>query len=111
MTFLAQFHPTLLFTGVSRCGQSITRLDRDVVADAVGGANWSVEYHEAPDHETSLVVLPDEDEYLSTFVLSVAGSHFCLQECRHDVLHRLGEFGTLEEAVTALRRVMSGQTN
>jgi len=56
------------------------------------------------------MMLPDDDERLSTFVISASGAGFCLQECRGDVLRGLGEFATLVEVITGLRRAMSDQT-
>ena len=110
MTFLAKVPSMLQLAGTSRRRWPITSLDRDVVAQEIAGAGWSVDYHEAPDHETSLVVLPDADDALSTFVLSVVGSQFRLQECRDDALRGLGDFATLGEAVDALLDAMASQT-
>jgi hypothetical protein len=113
MTFLVKVRPMAQLPGVSHRRWPITSLDREVVAQELAGTGWSVAYHEAPDHETSLVVLPDEDDALPTFVLSVVrsvvGSQFRLEECRSDALGGLGDFSTLGEAVAALLDAMASQ--
>jgi hypothetical protein len=113
MTFLAQVQPMVQIAGASHCRWPITPLDRDDVAREIADAGWSVDYHEAPDHETCLVVLPDEDDALPTFVLSVVrsvvGSQFRLEECRNDALRGLGDYSTLGEAVAALLDAMASQ--
>ena len=84
-------------------------LDSTAVANAIAGWGWSVQYHEAPDYEASLMILPDDDDGLSTFVISAAAARFRLQECRDDALRHLGEFATLGDAVVRLRRAMADQ--
>jgi len=110
MTFLTHRPMMLEITNLSHESPPVSLLDRATVAEAIVGRGWSVEYHEAPDYETCLIVLPETDEGSPTFVISAAGSRFCLQGCRDDALHHLGEFRTLSETIKALRRALSGQT-
>ena len=84
-------------------------LDRTAVAAAIAGTGWSVLYHEAPDFEASLMVVPEDDDRFSTFVISVASSRFCVHECRRDVRYRRGQFDTLEGAITRLRHALADQ--
>jgi hypothetical protein len=86
-------------------------LDSTAVADAVAGMGWSVHHHEAPDYEVSLMILPEDDDRRSTFVISVAGAHLCLDEVRDDALRSLGRFATLEDTITKLRRAMAEQAD
>jgi len=87
----------------------VSVFDRDTVADAISDTSWSVEYHEAPDRQASLMIMPDTDDRLPTFVVSAA-VRFRLQSCQGDALWLLGEFWTLSETVTALRRAMAYET-
>jgi hypothetical protein len=83
-------------------------LDSTAVASAIAGTNWSVCYHEAPDYETSLMILPEDDDRFPTFVISHAGTCFCLEELRDDALHDLGE---LADTISRLHRAMVERTN
>jgi hypothetical protein len=85
-------------------------LDSTAVAAAIAGMGWSVHYHEAPDYEASLILLPEDDDRFSTFVISTAGGCLCLEEVRDDALHNFGWFTTLADTITKLRRVMADQT-
>jgi hypothetical protein len=84
-------------------------LDSTAVAAAIAGTGWSVHYHEAPDYEASLILLPEDDDRFSSFVISPAGECLCLEEVRDDALHSLGRFTTLADTITKLRRVMADQ--
>jgi hypothetical protein len=90
--------------------QSGFSLHSAVVADAIAGMGWSVHYHEAPDYEASLMLLPEDDDRFSTFVISTAEGCLCLEEVRDDALHSLGRFATLGDTITKLRRAMADQT-
>jgi hypothetical protein len=86
-------------------------LDSAEVAAAIAGTGWSVHDHEAPDYETSLIILPEDDDRFPTFVISHAGPGFCLEELRDDALHNRGQFATLADTITRLRRTMAEQTS
>ena len=110
MTSLSPFRPRLQITGISHPWLSVSSLDSTAVADAIDGTGWSVSYHEAPDYGASLMILPDDDDRLSTFVISASGACFCLHECRDDELQGLGEFATWEETVMRLCHALAAQT-
>jgi hypothetical protein len=96
-------------TAISHPLLPIPSLDSTAVADAIDGTGWSVRYHESPDYKASLMILPDEDGNLSTFVISEVETCFRLQECRDDALHGLGEFATLEDVIIRLCRALKDQ--
>jgi hypothetical protein len=113
MTSVSPCRPRFQMTGISYpwlSWLSGTSLDRTAVAAAIAGTGWSARYHEAPDYEASLIVLPEDDDRFPTFVISHAGASFCLEELRDDALHDLGEFATLADTITSLRRAMAEQT-
>jgi len=99
----------LEITNLSREYWPVTPRDQNTVADAIMGTGWSVEYHEAPDYQASLMIMADRDDRLSTFVVS-STVRFRLQECQGDVLWLRGEFRTLGETITALLRAMANKT-
>ena len=109
MTFLSRRLSRLPITAISHPWLSVPSLDRTAVANAIDGTGWSVQCHKSPDYETSLMILPYQDESLSTFVMSEAGNCFRLQECRDDALHRLGDFATLGDAIAKLCRALADQ--
>jgi hypothetical protein len=110
MTSLSPSRPRLQMTGISYPWLSASRLDSAAVADATAGTGWSVHYHEAPDYQASLILLPEDDDRFPAFVISTAGARLCLEEVRDDTLHSLGRFATLEDTITKLRRTMADQT-
>lgn len=110
MASLSPFRPRLQITGISYAWLSVSSPDSTAVAEAIDGTGWSVRYHEAPDYKASLMILPEDDDRFSTFVISASGACLCLHECRDDVLHALGEFGTLGDAITRLCHAMADQT-
>jgi hypothetical protein len=111
MTSLSPSRPRLQMTGISYPCLSASRLDSAAVADATAGTGWSVHYHEAPDYQASLMLLPEDDDCLSAFVISAAEGDLCLEEVRDDTLHRLGRFTTLADTITELRRAIADQTD
>lgn len=90
--------------------QPISRQDRDAFAAAIQDSGWCVEFHEAPDRETSLMVIPERGSDLRAFVLSRT-TRVRLQACRDDKLWDLGEFLTLQDAVGTLRQSMADEVN
>jgi hypothetical protein len=90
-------------------GWPLSRRDRNIVAEATIGAGWSTEYHESPDYQASLMILPIRDDSLATFVISPLALRFRLAACQDDLIYQLGVFQTLSETVTALRRSMADQ--
>jgi hypothetical protein len=113
MTSLSPSRPRPQISGISYpwlSWLSGSPLDSTVVAAAIAGTGWSVHYHEAPDYEASLILLPEDDDRFSTFVISLAGGQLCLGEVRDDALYNLGRFSTLADTITRLRRVMPDQT-
>ena len=113
MTALSPFRPRPQIPGSSYpwlSWLSGSALDSTAVAAAVVGTGWSVHYHEAPDYEASLILLPEDDDRFSTFVISTGGGCLCLAEVRDDTLHNLGWFTTLADTITELHHVMSDQT-
>jgi hypothetical protein len=110
MTSVSPCRPRFQMTGISYpwlSWLSGSSLDSTAVADAIAGTGWSMHLHEAPDHEASVMVLPEEDDRFPTFVISHAGASFCLEELRDDALHNLGEFDTLADTITRLHRAMA----
>jgi hypothetical protein len=108
MTFLPRQPMRPEIIDFSHAYLPVSALDRDTVADAITGTGWSVEYHEAPDNHVSLMIMPDGDDRLPTYVVS-STVQFCLQSCQGDVLWLLGTFGTLSETIASLRRAMANE--
>jgi hypothetical protein len=114
MTSLFLSHPRPQIPGISYPWLSWlagSTLDSTAVATAIVGTGWSVPYHEAPDYEASLILLPEDDDRFSTFLISTGGGCLCLGEVRDDALHSLGWFTTLADTITRLRHAMAAQAD
>jgi hypothetical protein len=71
--------------------------------------DWSIELHETPSGEASLMLMPEDadDEVGPTFVLRSDDGAFFLARYRWDRYSEVGEFYSLPDAMLAVRRELA----
>jgi hypothetical protein len=90
--------------------------DRDVAYASGAIADvaplWSVELHEAFPGEASLMLMPEaaDDAIGPTFVLHNRAGAFQLDQYQWDIYSEIGAYGSLHDAVHAVRRKLAALT-
>ena len=109
MAVLSPARPRLQRASMPPAPQSLAVFGRNAVARAIRGTKWTVAYHQAPDYQESLIVLPADDT-ASTFVISAIGPYLRLQACRDDTLRNIGGPDSPAHIVSALRSAIALET-